>query len=482
LGDSPCTIIKKREFFYYFCLNIHNIANTLNTLNTLNTHNIINITNSTTMQIAKKYNTLTINLLLSLVTCLVINFSYLLAMREADYRDFRTARWSSEDNSTPHTGTLHISKDGYGYITTDSDSIYVVSRLVRRLSLQNGSTLTVTVREPQIAGGNRLMWQVLTIDGVPFDYGSLYDNPGDKVVMMIQLAFYIFFTFVLLTVMTAGAARNLSMRFYLTRAIYCLVIAVALWLLLPVTRPRSGELIVTMMNLPRIYPIDVMKCSFALVLALLYGRTYQLIHQREGIMLENEQLKSENLRARYNTLVNQINPHFLFNSLNSLSALVREGKSDDAVTYIDRLSDTFRYTIRYEPNGTATLGEELEFVDAYKYLLEVRYAGKLFIDIDIDPEKSGWKLPTFSIQPLVENAVKHNSITRARPLRISIRTEGDRLVVSNPINPKIEAEKGTGIGLANLAHRWQLLTGQNIEITDDGKTFAVALPFIKNAE
>jgi LytS/YehU family sensor histidine kinase len=297
--------------------------------------------------------------------------------------------------------------------------------------------------------------------------------------MGLQLVFYVLFAFILLTVMTAGEARNLSVRFYLTRAAYCLVIAVTLWFLLPVTRPRSGELIVNAMNLSRTYPIDVLKCSFVFVFALLYGRTYQLSHQREDIMLENEQLKSENLRARYNTLVNQVNPHFLFNSLNSLSALVREGKSDDAVRYIDRLSDTFRYTIRNEPGTTTTLGEELEFVSAYKYLLEVRYAGKLFIEIDIDPEKSGWLLPTFSIQPLVENAVKHNTITRARPLRISIRTGEDRLVVSNAINPKIEPERGTGIGLANLANRWHLLTGQEIEVMNDGKTFSVALPFIK---
>jgi hypothetical protein len=456
------------------------------------------------MSFAKKYNTVILNILLSVVACLVINFSYLLAIREQDERDLRSTSWLPDGDDTPHTGTLHISKDGYGYITgittprVDSlsesaieirnghahqtDSIYVISRLVRRLSLVDGSTLSVTVREPQIAGGNRLMWQVLSIDGVPFDYGALYNNPGDRDVMIIQLAFYVVFAFILLTVITAGAARNLSMRFYRVRAVYCIIVAVALWLLLPVLRPRSGELIITVMNLPHTYPIDVMKCSFVLVFALLYGRTFQLIHQREYIMLENEQLKSENLRARYNTLVNQINPHFLFNSLNSLSALVREGKSGDAVSYIDRLSDTFRYTIRNEPGTTTTLGEELEFVSAYKYLLEVRYAEKLFIDIDIDPEKSEWMLPTFSIQPLVENAVKHNTITRSKPLRISIRTEGDRLVVSNPINPKIEPERGTGIGLENLANRWHLLTGKDIEIGNDGKTFSVTLPFIKTSQ
>jgi LytS/YehU family sensor histidine kinase len=123
----------------------------------------------------------------------------------------------------------------------------------------------------------------------------------------------------------------------------------------------------------------------------------------------------------------------------------------------------------------------LEFLAAYKYLLEVRYAEKLFIDIDIDSEKLKWVLPTFSIQPLIENAVKHNVITRARPLRISIFTEGDRLVVSNPVNPKIDPERGTGIGLANLSNRWQLLTGRSIEVKNDGKTFSVRLPFIKSA-
>jgi LytS/YehU family sensor histidine kinase len=221
-----------------------------------------------------------------------------------------------------------------------------------------------------------------------------------------------------------------------------------------------------------------MKCSFVLITALLYGRTFQLINQREGIMVEIERLKSENLRSRYNTLVNQVNPHFLFNSLNSLSALVREGDTASAVTYIDRLSETFRYTMRNEADATTTLDDELEFVAAYKYLLEVRYADKLFIDIDVEAEKLDWRLPTFSIQPLVENAVKHNAITRARPLRVSIRTVGGRLVVSNPVNPKIESEGGSGIGLENLAHRLHLLTGEDIEVVDDGSVFRVSLPII----
>jgi hypothetical protein len=330
---------------------------------------------------------------------------------------------------------------------------------------------------------------LLDVNGVPFNYGERFDHPSDNKGIMLQLVFHWVFAFILLMVMTAGAAGNASIKFYLIRAAYGVVIATLLWFLMPVVEPRSdGNLTIMAMMMEEgffssnhFFPVDIMlmKCLFALAFALLYGRTYQLINQREGIMLENEQLKSENLLSRYNTLVNQINPHFLFNSLNSLSALVREGKSDDAVLYIDRLSDTFRYTIRNDAGTTTTLSEELEFTAAYKYLLEVRYAEKLFIDIDIDKDKLQWILPTFSIQPLIENAVKHNTISRAKPLRISIHTEGDHLVVSNPLSPKIAPENSTGIGLTNLSKRWQMLTGQNIEVRNDGETFSVSLPFIK---
>ncbi len=431
------------------------------------------------MALPRKYNTLIINALLAVVICLVVNFSYLLAIREQERRDFGAAPgWLPEGKDTSHTGILHISPDGYGYIICDdfpdahTDSIYVIGRLIRRFSLQDGSQMKVIARDPRVPGANHQMWRVEEIDGVPFDYGELYDRPSDHGVMSLQLAYYLLYAFILLTVMTAGASRRTSMRFYLTRAAYAVVIAVILWLCLPVMRPRSGELVITAMNLPNVFQLDIMKFSFVLVFALLYGRTYQLIYQKEDILLENE-------RLRYITLVNQINPHFLFNSLNSLSSLVREGKTDDALTYIDRLADTFRYAIHSEPTTTTTLGQELEFVGAYKYLLEVRYDEKLFIDIDVEPEKLAWMLPTFSIQPLIENAVKHNSITRSKPLHISIRTSGDFVVVSNPVNPKLSPEHGTGIGLENLSHRWQLLTGRGIEVSTDGGMFTVKLPFIK---
>lgn len=447
------------------------------------------------MPLPRVYNTIVINTLLAVVASLVINFSYLLAIRQQDYM-----YQIEEAEQTLYTGTLHISKDGYGYIICrehitpeldtlahvglSGDSIYVAMRNISMLELREGSRMSVLARPSRLAGGNKVLAVVKEVDGVPFDYRAVYNRPRDNLLFGLQFGYYFVAALVLLFIMTAGALRDASWKFFLKRGVVALLTATVLFFLLPVMRFRTDQIVFNFMNTRGgeflIDPVAMLKSSFVLVFALLYGRTYQLIYQKEGIMLENEQLKNENLMARYNTLINQVNPHFLFNSLNSLSALVREGRSEDAVSYIDRLSDTFRYTIRNEPHTTTTLAEELEFVDAYKYLLEVRYAGKLFIDIDVDPARLGWRLPTFSIQPLVENAVKHNVMTRARPLRISIRTEGDRLVVSNPVNPKIEPEKGTGIGLANLSNRWLLLTGQNIEVTGDGKIFSVGLPFIKS--
>ena len=156
--------------------------------------------------------------------------------------------------------------------------------------------------------------------------------------------------------------------------------------------------------------------------------------------------------------------------------LVREKHDDKALTYIDQLSYTFRYIIQNGQSTLMTLDEELKFIEAYSYLFEIRYADKLFFDIDVDDKYRSWTLPALSLQPLVGNAVKHNTITRSKPFHISIRTEQGWLVVANPKVPKIEPEPSTGIGLENLRNRWHLITGRDIEIIDTDKEFVVRMP------
>ena len=220
----------------------------------------------------------------------------------------------------------------------------------------------------------------------------------------------------------------------------------------------------------------IMKCLVAVIVAILYGRIYGMLFEQQKIQLENERLRSENLQTQYNLLMGQISPHFFFNSLNSLSMLVREQNEEKALAYIDQLSYTFRYIIQNGQNTNTTLADEMEFTRAYGELFKVRYADKLFFDIDIDPKYNEWTLPALTMQPLIGNAVKHNTITRKHPFHISIRTEDSTLIVSNRKAPKLEPEPSTGIGLKNLCSRWKLITGQDIEIRDTDSEFIVLLP------
>ena len=159
--------------------------------------------------------------------------------------------------------------------------------------------------------------------------------------------------------------------------------------------------------------------------------------------------------------------------------LIREGHTDKALDYTDQLSYTFRDILQNGQNTTTTLAEEIGFARAYGELFKVRYADKLFIDIDVDELYNSYTLPALSLQPLIGNAVKHNTITRKQPFRISIHTDGPNLIVSNRKAPKLEPEPSTGIGLKNLSSRWQLITGQDIEIYEDNEEFIVKMPLQK---
>jgi LytS/YehU family sensor histidine kinase len=214
-----------------------------------------------------------------------------------------------------------------------------------------------------------------------------------------------------------------------------------------------------------------------LAVVLLYSQIYMLVYQRQQILLEYEQLQNENLTTRYNMLVSQINPHFFFNSLNSLSMLVRERDSSRALEYIDQLSYTFRYITQ---NGNRSelvpLRDEMSFAEAYCYLFHIRYEDKIFFDISVDKEYLDYSIPALSLQPLIGNAVKHNTITSKNPLRVSIRTENGCLVVSNPLRPLLEPQVGTGIGLQNLSSRYELMLGKKIVVEKSSEEFIVRLP------
>lgn len=216
-----------------------------------------------------------------------------------------------------------------------------------------------------------------------------------------------------------------------------------------------------------------------LISTVVTGSNYLMYQNRKSmqVQIENQQLRAEIIESQYEALKSQLNPHMLFNSLNTLSALIREssGKAQD---YLQEVSRVLRYTLQDNTSHSVTLKEELEFVRSYVYLLQMRYEDNLTFDIQVPPGVCGRKVPPMAVQMLVENAVKHNEISNRKPLCVSIRSNGTTLTVSNPYQPRLNMGTGTGIGLDNLQKRYRLLFQKDIQIQKDGQTFAVTIPLI----
>lgn len=202
---------------------------------------------------------------------------------------------------------------------------------------------------------------------------------------------------------------------------------------------------------------------------------FHLIVKQQRMALENASLRTESLRHQYESLKNQLNPHMLFNSLNTLQSLIRESP-DKALDYTQELSRVLRYTLQDDDRRSVTLAEEMQFAEAYIYLMKMRYEENLLFRIEIDERMNHMLLPPMSLQLLIENAIKHNEISNRHPLTISIRTEGPMLLVCNRIQPKRLTPAGPGIGLDNLAKRYFLLWQKEIQISTEDGFFCVRLP------
>ena len=213
------------------------------------------------------------------------------------------------------------------------------------------------------------------------------------------------------------------------------------------------------------------------VLSAFTGHIHLLYSVQRKKEQEIERLKIENLQSRCDALANQINPHFFFNSLNGLAALIRKKNDEITLEYVNKLSDIFRYILQSDKKGLVTLEEELDFVQSFRYTMEVRFAGKLTFDIEVNPSMLRCRLPVLSILPLIDNVVVHNMIDSEHKMTVAIRVnENMELTVSNPVYPKLSPPETNSIGLRNLENRFQLLMDKSIRIVENGEQFCVYLP------
>lgn len=216
--------------------------------------------------------------------------------------------------------------------------------------------------------------------------------------------------------------------------------------------------------------VTCLLCTFIGYISMLFSK------QREKEQ-EIERLRIENLQSRCDALANQINPHFFFNALNGISSLIRKKNDENTLSYVTKLSDIFRYILQSDKKGLVSLGEELEFIEAFQHVMEVRFANKLTFTIDVPEDKQNLRIPVLSLLPLMENVTVHNIIDSDHRMNILIRlNERMELVVSNPIYPKLTPADTNGTGLKNLENRFLLLMNKQIRVESDENTFKVYLP------
>ncbi len=230
-----------------------------------------------------------------------------------------------------------------------------------------------------------------------------------------------------------------------------------------------SEYIIATINL-LLLQITIIVLVFSVITGIQFFKMW-----REGL-IKQESFQRRALELQLESLKNQVNPHFLFNSLNTLTTLIHKDP-DMAVNMIIHLSDSYRYLLEQKDKKIVNWIVEKQFVEDYLSLQQMRFADNLKINIDTGLKDDFFVVP-ISVQMMVENAIKHNIITSGKPLEISIFTEGDYLIIKNNLQVKSVIEKKGNVGLENINLQYELLTGRNIEILKENGFFTVMLPMI----
>jgi len=267
------------------------------------------------------------------------------------------------------------------------------------------------------------------------------------------------------------------------------------WIKFPVKRFLTGLVVLFLYTIPAIYLFGhfifwafgyeyslsnlrftiIIATSITVVISLfLNGRAFLLSWRKSA--LAEEKLRSEKIMAQYEALKNQVNPHFLFNSLNVLSSLI-EIDPKKASQYVQQLSDIMRYVLESRKRDLVPLKEELDFIEQFLYLQKLRFGDALKYSVEIRDQKEGQIVP-LALQLLVENAIKHNVITQEQPLTIFIKEKGHKICVINDLQPKSQIVSGSGVGLVNLKERYRFLSEQAVEINKSDRQFSVCIPII----
>ncbi|MEO8085266.1 MAG: two-component regulator propeller domain-containing protein [Bacteroidota bacterium] len=213
----------------------------------------------------------------------------------------------------------------------------------------------------------------------------------------------------------------------------------------------------------------------SLTIALLL---YLFIRWRDRRIRNIDRLKKEAIEFQFEMLKSQVNPHFLFNSFNTLITIIEEDQKT-AVSYVEKLSEYFRSIVAYRDKNLIPLKEEIILLNNFFFLQKKRFGQYLNLDIKLDsPTINNAEIPPLTLQLLVENAIKHNAVSKESPIYIEVLKENENIIVRNNLNPKMLKERSSGMGIQNITNRFRMLTDKTIEVIDDGKFFTVKIPIL----
>ena len=227
-----------------------------------------------------------------------------------------------------------------------------------------------------------------------------------------------------------------------------------------------------------LFTLNIISCT---LVVSIYESQY-FLHQWSKLLCESENLKKKFSNSQFHFLKEQIKPHFLFNSLNTLSALIIINPVK-AELYVEEMSTVYRYLLNKNEKDLTTLKEELTFLDSYLHLLRVRFERSLNVSIHISEELQEYLLPPFVLQLLIENAVKHNIISKEHPLSIQVYTDEENVLhVDNNLHLKACPENSERTGLANIRSRYALLNKEDeFQVIKENNFFKVFIPLIKKS-
>jgi sensor histidine kinase YesM len=273
--------------------------------------------------------------------------------------------------------------------------------------------------------------------------------------------------------------KNISLRLTVSIASTIVYSAIAWVLIVWVWVMIEDSTILSFSNLIKIIPNNVNSLIMSLLITffvstVIHGRSF-LINWRDTLV-ETERLKKERVEAQYEILKNQVNPHFLFNSLNVLTTLVHKD-ADLAERFIKQLSHNYRYILDTREREIVSIKEEIQNLEAYIFLMKIRFGESLKCQINVD---TNGLIAPLTLQMLVENALKHNEISKAHPLSIEVflGEKEEYIVVKNSLQRKNNVADSTGVGLENIKSRYKFLSDKEIIIHQNNDFFIVNIPNI----